>query len=168
MYCKNCGKEIENEVRFCPHCGNSQEASQPVETVQIKEKQQVKQLNNKNGFKTAKLIIGIISIVLFIIIAFQSCAIGMSNTLLDNGESSGFAGIVVAFFMLISGIVGISTRSSKGGGITAGVFYAFAGLIGLGNFGSFKDLELWSYLCLIFAAVFIIGSLRMKKTSKEE
>lgn len=27
MYCKNCGKEIENEVRFCPHCGTSQDAA---------------------------------------------------------------------------------------------------------------------------------------------
>lgn len=169
LFCVHCGAKLsENSTRFCPHCGASQESSQPAEDIRVKKEQPEKKGNSKNGFRTAKLIIGIISIVLFIIVAFQSCAIGLSNSLLDNGESSGFAGFLVAFLMLISGIVGVSTRDSKGGGITAGVFYAFAGLIGLGNFGSFKDLELWSYLCLIFASVFIVGSLRMKKPSEKE
>lgn len=169
MFCKNCGKEIENGAKFCPHCGTSQGLSQHVvEPVPVKDVKNGKKDNTRNGLKTAKLVIGIISIVLFIIIAFQSCAVGVSNALLDNGESSGSSGILVAFLMLISGIVGVSTRNSKGGGITAGVFYAFAGLIGLSNFGSYADLEIWSYLCLIFAAVFIIGSLRMKKPTKEE
>lgn len=25
MYCKHCGKEIENETKFCPYCGKSQD-----------------------------------------------------------------------------------------------------------------------------------------------
>lgn len=164
MFCKNCGKEIEDGTKFCPHCGTSIAADTPsTEQAPPKRSPVAKTASNRNGLKTAKLIIGIISIVLFIIIAFQSCAAGLSNALLENGESSGSAGIIVAFFMLISGIVGISTRNSKGGGITAGVFYALAGIIGLGNYGSYGDLQIWSILCLIFAAIFIIGSARMKK-----
>lgn len=164
MFCKNCGKEIEDGTKFCPHCGTSIAADTPSpEPVLPNNSPVAKTTSNRNGLKTAKLIIGIISIVLFIIIAFQSCAAGLSNALLENGESSGSAGIIVAFFMLISGIVGISTRNSKGGGITAGVFYALAGIIGLGNYGSYSDLQIWSILCLIFAVIFIIGSARMKK-----
>lgn len=32
MYCRNCGKEIANDVKFCPACGSSQEQTpqQPV------------------------------------------------------------------------------------------------------------------------------------------
>lgn len=116
--------------------------------------------------KTAKLIIGIISIVLFFLIAFQSCAAGLGNTLANNGEVSGTSGILLAFCMLIAGIVGISTRKSKGGGITAGVFYLLGGLIGIVNYGSFSDLAIWSVLCFIFGAVFIVCSLTMKKADK--
>lgn len=42
--------------------------------------------------KTARLVIGIISMVLFVLITFQSCAAGVANTLSDNGEVSGSAG----------------------------------------------------------------------------
>ena len=32
--------------------------------------------------------------------------------------------------------------------------------------GSFSDLAIWSVLCFIFGAVFILGSLKMKKADK--
>ena len=107
--------------------------------------------------KTAKLVIGIISMVLFVLVAFQSCAAGLGNALADNGEVSGTSGMLLAFCMLIAGIVGVATRKSKGGGIVAGVFYLL---------GSFSDLAIWSVLCFIFGAVFILGSLKMKKADK--
>ena len=118
--------------------------------------------------KTAKLIIGIISIVLCAFVLLQSCVAGIGNAIADNGENSGTAGLMVAILMLVSGIVGISTRNSKGGGITAGVFYAIAGLIGISNYGSYADLAIWSVLCFIFAIVFIVGSACMKKTSESK
>ena len=113
--------------------------------------------------KNAKLTIGIISCVLFIVIAFQSCAAGMSNVLQGSDESSGAAGFAVAILMLTAGIVGIATRTSKGGGIVSAVFYLLAGLIGITSYGSYADLAVWSVLSFIFSAVFFIGSLTMKK-----
>lgn len=121
--------------------------------------------------KIAKLIIGIISIVLFALIAFQSCAVGLGNILLDNGELSGSAGLYLAFCMLIAGIVGICTRKGKFGGYVAGVFYILGGLIGIANVGNFSDLKIWSILSFIFAAVFILGSMFTKNeddTPKDE
>lgn len=116
--------------------------------------------------KTAKLVIGIISMVLFVLVAFQSCAAGLGNALADNGEVSGTSGMLLAFCMLIAGIVGVATRKSKGGGIVAGVLYLLGGLLGIVNYGSFSDLAIWSVLCFIFGAVFILGSLKMKKADK--
>ncbi len=119
--------------------------------------------------KTTKLVIGIISIVLFMVIAFQSCAAGIGNALSENGESSGSAGFFVALCMLIAGIVGICTRKSIGGGYVSGAFYAIGGLIGITNYGSYSDLMIWSILSFIFAGVFILGSILTKKklASKE-
>lgn len=66
--------------------------------------------------KVWKLVSGILSIVLFVFVAFQSCAAGLSNALEANGEASGTAGIMVAVFMLAGGIVSIATRKAKGKG----------------------------------------------------
>ena len=117
--------------------------------------------------KTAKLIIGIISIVLFIIIMFQSCATGVVNALEGSDDVSGSAGVLLAFSMLIAGIIGVAARKSKGGGITAGVFYVVASLIGFANLGTFGDLVIWSVVSLAFGIVFIIGSVRLKNAKKE-
>ena len=114
--------------------------------------------------KTAKLVIGIISIVLFAIIMFQSCAVGMVNAIESNSDdASGGAGVFLAFAMLIAGIIGVATRKSRGGGITAGVFYIIAALMGFINLGTFGDLVVWSVLSLIFGIVFLAGSLKKKE-----
>ena len=114
--------------------------------------------------KTTKLVIGIISIVLFLIISFQSCAAGIGNALSENGESSGSAGFFVALCMLVSGIVGICTRKSGGGGYVSGGFYFVGGLIGITNYGSYSDLMIWSVLSFVFAAVFVVGGIYTKKS----
>ena len=113
--------------------------------------------------KTAKLVIGIISMVLFIVIGFQSCAAGISNALEENGESSGSVGFFLAVLMLTAGIVGVAGRNSKGATITSGCFYALGGLIGIVNVGSFADLQIWSIISFIFAAIFILAAFKMKK-----
>lgn len=112
--------------------------------------------------KTSRLVIGILSIVLFLIISLQSCAVGIGNTLQDNGEVSGSAGFLLALCMLVAGIVGVAARKSKIGSIVAGGFYAFGGLIGIANVGSYSDLQIWSVLSFIFAAVFIITGVLQK------
>lgn len=112
--------------------------------------------------KTSRTVIGIISIILFVLITFQSCAAGLGNALAENGESSGSAGLFLALCMLIAGIVGVATRKSKGGAITSGCFYAIGGLIGIANVGSYGDLKIWSVLSFIFAAVFIITAIKQK------
>ena len=80
--------------------------------------------------KTWKLVSGIISIVLFAFVMFQSCAAGISNSLAENGESGGSAGLIVAIILLAGGIVSIATRNgSKGGNIALIVLFALGALL---------------------------------------
>ena len=51
-------------------------------------------------------------------------------------------------------------------GITAGVFYLIAGLLGLGNVGTFADLQIWSWMCIIFGIIFVFGSIFFMKGKK--
>lgn len=112
--------------------------------------------------KTGRLVIGIITIVLSVLVMFQSCAAGLANTLAETGEVSGSAGFILSLCFLIAGIVGIVTRKRKTGAIVAGSFYLLGGFIGMANVGTFADLMIWSVLSLAFAAFFIIGGIMQK------
>ena len=83
--------------------------------------------------KTWKLVSGILSIILFVIVTFQSCAAGVANSLEANGETSGSAGVFVAILMLAGGIVSVATRNSekKGGNIALIVALGLAEELGI-------------------------------------
>lgn len=117
--------------------------------------------------KTMRMVIGIISIVLFALIVFQSCAAGLVDAIEDEGGTSGSSGLIVAIIMLISGVVSIAARKSNGGAITAAIFYAIAGIIGVTSSGAFKDLLVWGIVSLVFAVLFIISVIVTKKKEPE-
>lgn len=110
-----------------------------------------------------KKVIGIISIVLSSFVGLQSMIAGLGNTIVNNGEVSGTAGFILAIIMLVSGILTLASRESKGVLITAIVFYILGGITGLCNVGSYADLQIWSILNLIFA-----GALIFKVTDKKK
>ena len=112
--------------------------------------------------KTSKLVVGIISIVLSILVAFQSCAAGLSNALESNGEVSGSAGILLALSFLIAGIVAIFKRNGVKGGYVSTAFYVVFGLIALLLAGSYADLTIWAVLSIIFG---VICAITTKKQS---
>ena len=115
--------------------------------------------------KVWKLVSGILSIVLFVFVSFQSCAAGLSNALEANGEASGTAGIMVAVFMLAGGIVSIATRKAqgKGGNIALIILFGIAALVGFTNYGSYSDLAICSGWCLINAVLSVIAMITGKK-----
>lgn len=112
--------------------------------------------------KTWKLVSGILSIVLFALVAFQSCAAGMSNALEENGELSGSAGIIVAVLLLTGGIVSIATRKStgKGGNIALIIIFGLAAVIGFALHGSYSDLTIWAGWCLINAVLAVVAMVK--------
>lgn len=120
--------------------------------------------------KVAKLVSGIISIVLCPLILFQSCAAGVGNALAENGEASGSAGLFVAICLIVAGIVGLATRNSEGKGasIVTAVFYAIGALLGFANAGSYADLNIWAAVCAIFAVLYIVAAVKAKKPDKKD
>mgnify|MGYP000860615857 FL=1 len=115
--------------------------------------------------KIFKLVFGIICCVLFVLVSFQSCAAGVANSLADNGEISGSAGLFLAILMLTGGIVMIVTRNSQqpGGSIACAIIYILAALLGFTNAGSYSDLNVWAGLCLILGIVNAIFAVKLKK-----
>ncbi len=105
--------------------------------------------------KTAKLVLGILSIVFSVLVLFQSCAAGILDTV--QGTSAGSMGLIVGILMLAAGIVNIATRNSKGGSITCVVMFGLAGLIGVTMYDYYSDLQIWGGFCLIVCVVNIIS-----------
>lgn len=155
MFCQKCGAEMPDGSKVCPQCGEAQGAAAPVK---------VEPAPKAKG-ETAKLVIGIISIVLFLIIALQSCVAGFGNALAQNGEISGSAGFMLALFMLIAGIVALATRKKNSGNIACFALYLIGGLVGIANAGTYKDLNVWAVLCFIFGALFLVFFILDKKAA---
>lgn len=113
--------------------------------------------------KTWKLVSGIISIVLFVFVSFQSCAAGVVNTMEANGEVGGSAGLIVAIMILAGGIVSIVTRKGgKGGNIALIVLFAIGALCGFTMAGGYADLYIWSVWCVINVILAIIALVKSK------
>ena len=97
--------------------------------------------------KTWKLVSGILSIILFVWMMFQSFAVGFVNIILNTGEFSSSAGIIVAILILAGGIVSISTRSGgEDGDITLIVLFGVAAFVGAVMAGTiYLDLYVWAF-----------------------
>ena len=115
--------------------------------------------------KTTKLVIGIISCVLFIIIMFQSCAAGMVEALGNSDSTSSAAGLISAIFLVAGGITSIASHRNAGGKSTsvAAILYFLAALIALTDNGVFEDLAVWGSLCVIFGIAHVIFYIVDKK-----
>lgn len=117
--------------------------------------------------KTTKLVIGIVSFIMAAFVTFQSCAAGLSNAMEENGEVGGSAGLILAIFAVVAGIIAIVSRSQNGkGAFVAAAFYIAGGLIGLAMAGSYSDLRIWSVLVIAFGGVFIIGTIVAKRRER--
>ena len=127
---------------------------------QIEEKKEL-----QPRWVTAKLILGIISMVLFVLVAFQSCAAGVGNALSNNGESSGSFGFLVALNLLFTGIIAVAARKSvkKAPWIIATILlwlnYFYAKIFG----GSYSDLVVWGFLSFAVGVFYLFSAVRSKK-----
>lgn len=135
----------------------------PARNEQRMNREQTAQKSKSAPFKTWKLVSGILSIILFVIVSLQSCAAGVANTLEENGEVGGSAGVIVSIMLLTGGIVSIATRNStkRGGNIALIILFGIGALFGFLMAGSFGDLYIWAAWCLInviFAIISIIKS----------
>ncbi|MCI8692371.1 MAG: hypothetical protein HFH91_06435 [Lachnospiraceae bacterium] len=112
--------------------------------------------------KTWKLVSGILSTVIFLVVMFQSCAAGIVDAIENAGGTSGAAGIVVGILMLSGGIVSIVTRDSakKGGDIALMILFGLAAFFGFVGYGNYSDLVIWSFWCLICAILALVSMVK--------
>lgn len=161
--CPECGKEISDKAANCPNCGcpiaekNEQQNQQFPQEQPVVIKPYTK--NDKIAGQTSRLVIGIISCCLFFVIMLQSCAVGVSNALVNEGESSGTFGFLLSITMLISGILCIVMRKkeSKISYILPICFYTFGSLLSAVGGGSYSDLFVWCSLGILFASIILFN-----------
>lgn len=160
--CNECGKEYSSNADKCPNCGNptNPQSEKTQEKVIVVEKQ-------KGFWSTGRLTIGILSILLFAFVSFQSCAAGISNALEENGATSGSDGLFVSICFLIAGIIGICTRNSasKIGAFITTAFYWIGAFMTIGTGKTYGDLPVWGTLSFIFGIVFLISAIKTKKSN---
>ena len=118
--------------------------------------------------KTWKLVSGILSMILFLIIELQSCAAGVVNALEENGGSSGSVGFICGILILVGGIVSVATRKStgKGGNIALIIIFGLAALFGFAGYGNYSDLVIWSFWALLNAILAIVSMVKNKKSAE--
>lgn len=107
--------------------------------------------------------------VFTLLVLFQSCAAGISNTISENGEVSGSAGFLLSILMLAGGIIEVATRKSlkKGGSIAAIILFFLAAILGFANAGSYADLNIWSAWCLILGILNLLDLLLSSRNDKK-
>ena len=102
--------------------------------------------------KTWRLVSGILSIVLAAFVIFQASAVSLANTLAQNGDISGGAGMIVAFLMLAGGIVSIVLRKgSTGGNIAILIIFGIAAWLAFAYKDTYPDLLIWGSWCVVCA-----------------
>lgn len=67
----------------------------------------------KNGAVILRLVLGILSIVISVVVGFQSCAAGIGEAISEAESSSGAGGMFTGLFLLAAGIVAIAARKTK-------------------------------------------------------
>lgn len=120
---------------------------------------------SKPKWVTARLIIGIISLVLFVLVAFQSCAAGIGNVLFSNGEMSGTFGFLVALNLLFTGIIAVVAHNSTSRvpWLIAAVLLWFNYFIAKMFRGSFTDLVIWGFVSFVIGTFYMFSAARSKK-----
>lgn len=106
--------------------------------------------------KIWKIVSGILSAVLSIVVIYRSFFAGVLGVLSEGGQFSGAAGIAVAVMLAAGGIVSIATSGgSRGGDIAMAILFGTGGVVGLvaGGQTDLRIWAVWSLACAIVAMV---------------
>ncbi len=149
MYCRKCGKQLDDSVKFCPVCG---------EATGVPPVQQFRQPDiapTKPPFQTWFLVSGIITIVFAGIMgALSGCASALGAAV-GNSDAAIEAKFATSILSLVCGIVSVATRKRvdcKGAiaVIILGLWSAFMALDPV-----YQDIgnAVWMFICAAVAGV---------------
>ena len=97
MFCKYCGKEISNDTKFCPNCGN------PSSDINMKYNELS---HDKKGLSIASLVLGILGFIVWLlpIVGFPVIIVGLILGIIGHnkgGKGFSTAGIILCIITLI-------------------------------------------------------------------
>lgn len=144
MKCPKCG--IYTSEKYCPDCG-------------IRLAPRRKKPKQSKGVTVTKLVIGIFSIILFVLVMLQACAVTSIGVFVsEETAAGGLIGVMVAFLMLAAGIVGITTRTKPRGGLVASAMWFIAAFMGFAASSVYGDMSVWGFLALVFGIVYFVST----------
>ena len=143
------------------------EQSKDIDDVLLLQKESKPQI--KPFWKVGRLVAGIISIILFGLMAFNLYHTGVINTLINYGHINNYSGLILAASMLIGGIVGAATCGSrkKIGCIISSVLYLIGAVFGGLNWTySYIDGKIATIVLAVFALFYLFCAIKnpSKKT----
>lgn len=113
--------------------------------------------------KDIRLIIGIVTIMLFVFVAFQSCG---AYATVKSSNGIGNIGIIISFVaLIIAALICINTRDAYSGAFISAVFYALAGFLGLFNFTNHKIDFVYGFMFIMFSIFSVLIGIKQKNAS---
>ena len=112
--------------------------------------------------KNIRLIIGIVTIMLFVLVVFQSCG---AYATVKSSNGIGNIGIMISFVALIAALICINTRDAYSGAFISAVFYALAGFLGLFNFINHKIVFVYGFMFIMFSIFSVLIGIKQKNAS---
>lgn len=145
MYCRKCGKQIDDSAKFCTFCGEPTGAT-PVLRAPVQQQE-------KDPFQTWKLVSGIITLVFAGIIGLLTGCASILGDLAghtDEAINTKFSSSAIA---IVCGIVSIATRkrTDNKGNIAIIVFGVWSGLMALDPISSDTLQAVWMLICAAVA-----------------
>ena len=100
MYCKNCGKQIEDKAVICPHCGVATDRYALITQPAV-------QTSKNNGFAIAGFVLSFFSYLAILGLVFSCIGLNYSKQpeYNGNGKSLSVAGIAISCVMLFFSII---------------------------------------------------------------
>ncbi|MFA6755756.1 MAG: zinc-ribbon domain-containing protein [Bacilli bacterium] len=93
MYCKNCGKEIKDDAKYCPYCGteSSHNMSDVINGEVVKNPNDVKKSNKSGSYDGISIAAFVCALCGIGILGIIFGAIGINNTKDNAKKGQGFA-----------------------------------------------------------------------------
>jgi uncharacterized membrane protein (UPF0136 family) len=108
--------------------------------------------------KTAKITIGILCMLLFIIMVLGACAFSLGGAFTDNDGMGSSSPIMIgmALLFLVAGIISVAGSKSKGASLAASIVFGLNAALGITNFKQYMDIGLWMIVAVFLALLYFI------------